>query len=219
MHRLPPRPLLDHLLTAAIAIDNAVGGSLQANERGSRNLTLVAVQGLGDAFIQHYMDIDRDDASACAQAMLERRRVVIRDVELDPVFARHLDVARQSGFRAVQSTPLIDDEHQLVGMLSTHFREPHHPSTESLQRLDRCCHAASLLLECEALSEEIGAYDRRLGVPFRALTAAGAQAANAARTLLPLLGQDPQQVLLAKVEDNLQMVASELRAVRKRLAT
>jgi hypothetical protein len=35
----------------------------------------------------------------------------------------------------------------MIGVLSTHFRRPHHPSPDSLARLDRLCGVAERILE------------------------------------------------------------------------
>jgi len=46
--------------------------------------------------------------------------VVIADVREDPRFAAHREIAANSGFQAVQSTPLVDQDSRVLGMLSTH---------------------------------------------------------------------------------------------------
>jgi hypothetical protein len=47
-----------------------------------------------------------------------------------------LDEYRRSNIRAVQSTPLVSRSGQLLGMISTHWREPHQPTERALLRLD-----------------------------------------------------------------------------------
>jgi GAF domain-containing protein len=58
---------------------------------------------------------------------------VIEDVQADAAFAPHRTVAAASGFRAVQSTPLIDRHGRLHGVLSTHFHAPHRPPERELR--------------------------------------------------------------------------------------
>jgi GAF domain-containing protein len=60
-------------------------------------------------------------------------QTVITDVTADAGFAPHRDIAAASGFRAVQSTPLVDYAGRLIGMVSTHHRNPHRPSGADLQ--------------------------------------------------------------------------------------
>jgi GAF domain-containing protein len=89
-----------------------------------------------------------DDASACAQALRRGSRVVVADVRTDPSFAPCRNIAEEAGFLAVQSTPLIGASGDVLGVLSTHFREPlAELSKESRRSLDDCAAAAAALLE------------------------------------------------------------------------
>ena len=65
-------------------------------------------------------DVVSDDSSACGRAARDLAQVVIADVREDPGFAAHREIAGNSGFQAVQSTPLVDQDSRLLGMLSTH---------------------------------------------------------------------------------------------------
>src|SRR5262249_60840648 len=49
----------------------------------------------------------------------------------------HRDIALASGFRAVQSTPLVNRAGHLVGMLSTHYPRPTAPPRRDLQIVSR----------------------------------------------------------------------------------
>ena len=217
MHRIPPRSLLEYVLASAMKIDGAIGGTLHVCG-ADRALELLLYRGFDDDFPDKLTSIIEGGGSACGQAMAEHRRVVVRDVDQDPGFQDHLEAVHSCGIRAVQATPLLDSGRRLLGVLSTYFANPHHPSTGSLADLDRCCHAGALLLECERLRDAIEALDRKSGMPFRAISPDAAQAANTARTLLPLLVKDSGQVLLVKVETNLAFVATELDALHRRLA-
>ncbi len=58
-----------------------------------------------------------------------------------------LDEYRRSNIRAVQSTPLVSRSGQLLGMISTHWREPHQPTQRALWRLDVLARQAADLIE------------------------------------------------------------------------
>jgi PAS domain S-box-containing protein len=60
---------------------------------------------------------------------------------------RDLDEYRRSNIRAVQSTPLVSRSGQLLGMISTHWREPHQPTERALWRLDVLARQAADLIE------------------------------------------------------------------------
>jgi PAS domain S-box-containing protein len=74
---------------------------------------------------------------------------VVPDVETCNFMAgtADLDEYRRSNVRAVQSTPLISRSGQLLGMISTHWREPHQPPEHALRRLDVLARQAAELIE------------------------------------------------------------------------
>jgi hypothetical protein len=72
---------------------------------------------------------------------------VVSDVELDPAFERHRAIAAETGFRAVQSTPLFDRTGAPLGMLSTHFRSPRSFSERELLMTDLCAKRAADILD------------------------------------------------------------------------
>jgi PAS domain-containing protein len=58
-----------------------------------------------------------------------------------------LDAYRRSGIRAVQSTPLLSRSGRLLGMMSTHWREPHQPADHALRLLDVLARQAADLID------------------------------------------------------------------------
>jgi GAF domain-containing protein len=75
--------------------------------------------------------------------------VVVPDIETCDFMAgtADLDEYRRSNVRAVQSTPLISRSGELLGMISTHWREPHQPTERALRRLDVLARQAADLIE------------------------------------------------------------------------
>jgi GAF domain-containing protein len=93
-------------------------------------------RGFGPEFVEYFAAVT-DDGSACGRAARRHAQVVIADVTTDPGFAPHRDIALTSGFRAVQSTPLVNQAGHLVGMLSTHYPRPGSPPRRDLQTVSR----------------------------------------------------------------------------------
>jgi len=98
-----------------------------------------------------YFAVVEDGHSACGRAAQASAQAVIADVTADPGFAPRREIAAASGFRAVQSTPLVDHGGRLIGMVSTHFRRPHRPSSADLQVMELYGDYAG-----EALTEHFG---------------------------------------------------------------
>ena len=129
--------LLADILDAAISATGADFGNIQLVNPVTDALEIVAHKGFHAVFLDYFCATHAGQA-ACGTAMSERTRVVVEDVETHPAFhdAQLQAVMRAAGVRAVQSTPLIDRNGTVFGMLSTHFRAPHQPTEHELHLVD-----------------------------------------------------------------------------------
>lgn len=128
--------MLHRVLEAMINLLHADLGNIQLYNPQRQVLELVAHQGFNAEFLDYFREVQADFGSACSRALQSRQRVIIEDVETDPEFAPHRQIAAAAGFRSVQSTPLLSRQGEILGVLSTHFREPHRPSERELGILD-----------------------------------------------------------------------------------
>ena len=128
--------LLDEMLEFALTLLHAERGNVQLADPATGALRIAAQRGFGPEFLEYFAAVT-DDRSACGRAAQHHAQVVITDVTTDPGFAPHREIALASGFRAVQSTPLLNQEGQLVGMLSTHYPRPTTPPRRDLQIVRR----------------------------------------------------------------------------------
>jgi len=140
------QPLLEELLTAIISLQNADFGNIQLYNPESQALEIVVQRGFQQDFLDHFRSV-HDDGATCGRAMQRRERIIIEDVQTDPDFEPHRRIAASAGFRAVQSTPLLTRTGELLGMISTHFRQAHRPSEHELRLTDLyAVHAAGLII-------------------------------------------------------------------------
>jgi PAS domain S-box-containing protein len=129
--------LLSEVLDSTIELQGADFGTIQLYDPKTHSLDIVAQRGFGAEFLTHFQHVAVNDGSACMRALTEGTRVVIEDVTLDAWFEPHRHIAASAGFRALQSTPLIDrGSRQPVGILTTHFRNPHRPGARDLRSTD-----------------------------------------------------------------------------------
>src|SRR6516225_1293046 len=145
---------LHEILDAGIAIAGADKGNIQLLEPGVAVLTIAAQRGFGPAFLKYFEYVD-DGPSACAAAMRSGERIVVEDVTTSGIFAGQpsMDVLVCAGVRAVISTLLISSAGNLLGMISTHFREAHHPSERQLGFMDLLARQAADYLERKRAEE------------------------------------------------------------------
>lgn len=127
--------LLEDVLDAAIAVQHADFGNLQLINIRTNALEIIAQRGFAKELLD-YLAGGTEESAASVRAGSRGERVVIEDVESDREFAPHRAIAAAAGFRAVQSTPLLDRTGTILGVLSTHFRHPHRPSHGELRLTD-----------------------------------------------------------------------------------
>lgn len=154
------QPILEETLRTAMTVEGTDLGLLSLCDADKNYLEVGASLGFHREFLK---TIDRIPlgGGAWGTCFLERRRIVVEDIETEPIFAPYREVARQAGFRAVHSTPLITRSGKVVGVLSTHFRRPHRPSDRDIHLIDLCARQAVDFIENARLYAELREADRR----------------------------------------------------------
>ena len=128
---------LHELLDAAIATDCTDKGNIQLFDPYTKSLHILAHRGFDEAFLHTFEIVRTDDQTACGRAFRLGRRVMIEDVTRDPYYRPYVSIAISSGYRAVQSTPILGVEGSVIGVLSTHFARTHHWTASAQGSLDQ----------------------------------------------------------------------------------
>jgi len=149
------RGLLSRILDAAIAECGAIKGNVQLLDAGRGALRIEVQRGFDASFLQLFEQVRIDEPSACGRAFRQRRRVVIPDVTLDPLYAPYLSIARANHFRCVQSTPILANDGSVLGIFSTHFPLAHQFSEKMAGTLDRYAARMARLIE-EFSKDKVG---------------------------------------------------------------
>jgi PAS domain S-box-containing protein len=143
--------LYEQILDAAVAVTRSDFASLQMYhaERGQGELQLLAHRGFAPESARAWAWVRPESESTCGVALRTKGRAVVEDVLECPAMAgtQDLEAYRSSGIRAVQSTPLISRSGRLLGMISTHWREPTTPGERELRLLDVLGRQAADLIE------------------------------------------------------------------------
>jgi two-component system, chemotaxis family, CheB/CheR fusion protein len=155
-------PPLNAVLHATMELIGADSGNIQLYDSDTRRLRIAAQRGFDQPFLDHFAEVDASHASSCGKALATRRQVLIEDVELEPSDWPSVEWAAAAGYRAVQSTPLVAGDNRIVGMLSTHFREPRHFSTHDLRLIDICARQAADSINAFQLQESLRKSETRL---------------------------------------------------------
>src|SRR5215469_11412608 len=128
--------LAERALKVVLSLARAERGNVQLADPGTGDLRIVSQCGFDAEFLDHFAVVD-DDGSACGRAAMHCKQLVIADVCTDAGFEPHRRIAAASGFRAVQSTPLLDKAGHLVGVVSTHYPRPFAPQARDMRLIKR----------------------------------------------------------------------------------
>ena len=146
---------LGEVLNVAMEICGADKGTVQLVDTESGGLRLTAHRGFDAPFLEFFADVNRPD-SACGRAMQTQQRVIVEDITQSEIFADQssLEPMLDAGVRAVQSVPLISSTGNLLGMISTHFAEPHRATEQELRLMDLLARQTADYLERKRVEEE-----------------------------------------------------------------
>ena len=160
---------LEEMLAATIELLGADFGNVQMLDPSCGVLSIEAQRGFEQPFLDFFREVSVEDDSACGRALRSGEQLVIEDVESDALFAPLREVARAAGFRAVQSTPLIGHAGAPLGMLSTHWRHPHRPDHQALNRLTLYMRQAVDFIERKRVEESLQFRERMMTCQREAL--------------------------------------------------
>ncbi len=146
--------VLHEVLRAAMAVQETDLGLLSLCDPANDGLNVSVSSGFNSDFLKA-IEFVPSGGGACGSAYKLRKRVIVEDTETDPAFAQYRDAARVGGFRSVHSTPLIARTGNIIGVLSVHFRQPHHPTDREVRLLDLYARMAADIIENARLHQQV----------------------------------------------------------------
>lgn len=142
----------ERIVDRAVALMRSDYASLQMlfPERGSGGeLLLLSFRGFNPEAATFWEWVRADSKSTCGIALRDHQRVIAADIASCDFMAGSEDQAiyLQTGIGACQTTPLTGPAGDVVGMISTHWRSPHHPSNNDLSLFDTLAREAAEIIE------------------------------------------------------------------------
>ena len=197
------RSALGEILVATCAMMGSQMGNVQVYDPHAQTLTIAAQQGFSQDLLDQQGVVRRDSPSACSAAMNGLSRVMVEDVNQDESYRPLRDIAAAAGFRSIQSTPLLSRTGALLGVLSTHWSDPHRPSERDLYMLDLYAReAADVLANIQAAQELQRSFDQLRALSGRLLRLEDEERRRLAREL-----HDTTAQWLAALSMNLSVVS------------
>lgn len=144
--------LYEKVTDAAMTIMRSQFGTIQQfhPDRGNNGeLKLLASRGFDPEDIKFWNWVRADSGCTCGEVLRTKRRAVAEDIETCQYMQGTPDrqALLNTGMRAAQSTPLFSRFGVLVGMISTHWTQPHQPAERQLRLLDILARQAADLIE------------------------------------------------------------------------
>jgi diguanylate cyclase (GGDEF)-like protein/PAS domain S-box-containing protein len=112
------------------------------------------------------------DVGSCGTAMHRRTPVIVRDIEVDPLWEQYRTTAAPFGLRACWSTPILAVSGQVLGAFAMYYREPREPDDAEMKLIELAVYIARIAVERklnEAYIRHIAHHDTLTGLPNRLL--------------------------------------------------
>ncbi|SEL53306.1 PAS domain S-box-containing protein [Chitinophaga rupis] len=141
--------LYQHILDTALAIMQADTGCIQLYIPEKEQLHLLTHKGFDDDTAARWQSVAPDAVHIFGQALAKKERVIIPDINAitSQLGKEEQEAYRHLGARAMQSTPLVTRNGDLVGMISNCWEAPYTPTEKALHILDVLARQAADLME------------------------------------------------------------------------
>ncbi|MEI9866369.1 MAG: GAF domain-containing protein, partial [Limisphaerales bacterium] len=99
-------------------------------------------------------------SGSCGLAAFRKERVIVLDVETDPLWTNARELARKYSFRNGWSSPIFSSDRHVLGAFGIYWTKPCVPSPAHFGLIDQITHLASVAIERQRSQEAIRASER-----------------------------------------------------------
>ena len=104
--------------------------------------------GLSENFCNSIEGIEiGENTGSCGTAAYRKEKVVVADIENDPLWAGYKQLAESEGLKACWSFPLIDSRNQVMGTFAIYYKRIKAPTHEEEHTLERAKNLLMIILE------------------------------------------------------------------------
>ncbi len=94
-------------------------------------------------------------AGSCGTAAFRKEKVIVTDIENDPLWADYKQLARDEGVKACWSFPLVDSRNHVMGTFAIYYKRVKEPTQEEENTLERVKNLLMIILENRLSVEEV----------------------------------------------------------------
>jgi PAS domain S-box-containing protein len=192
--------LLEAVLEATLAAQNAEAGCVHLYEPTGRVLTMVAQRGLEPDVLADLRDA-RDPTTTWGRACSRRERIIVQDVLEAGTSAAPAEAFVAARYRGVESTPLFNRDGQPIGAMTAFFARPRCPLERELRFTDLYAQQAADLVGRRQTESALRLSEQRfrryfdLGLIGMAITSPSKGIIEVNDELCRILGYERQELL------------------------
>ena len=109
-------------------------------------------------------------SGSCGTAMHFGERVIVTDIQADPLWEDYRELARQFGLRACWSMPIFSPDKCVLGSFAMYYSEPRQPRDDELRLIETAAEIARIAIEQRRAFQEADAHRRQLAHLSRVAT-------------------------------------------------
>ena len=167
----PLEAALDHLVRLIEAQLRGVFGSVLLVDPDQPRLRKGAAPSLAEDYVQTLDGIAIGPvAMSCGTAVYRREPVITADIEHDPLWRTHRDLAIAHGYRACWSTPILSHQGDALGVVAMYSTTARGPTQVETDLIDVAARMAGLAIERKRAEDRIqymARHDALTGLPNR----------------------------------------------------
>jgi PAS domain S-box-containing protein len=154
--------VLDAIVHAVEAEDPAIVCSILLLDDAGRRLKLGAAPSLPDAYNQaiHGIEIG-PSVGSCGTAAFLGRRVVVEDIQADPLWEEFKDLAARAGLASCWSQPILSAGDAVVGTFAIYQREVSRPDEEDVAFIEAAAELAAIAIDRQRAEASLAASEAR----------------------------------------------------------
>jgi PAS domain S-box-containing protein len=154
--------VLEAIVQAVEAEDPAIVCSILLLDAEGRRLLMGAAPSLPDAYNQAIHGIEIGAAvGSCGTAAFLKRRVVVEDIQADPLWAGFRDLAAEAGLAACWSQPILAVDDTVMGTFAIYQRQVRAPNEEDIAFIEAAAELAAIAIDRRRAEEALAASEAR----------------------------------------------------------
>ncbi|MCH8180869.1 MAG: EAL domain-containing protein [Proteobacteria bacterium] len=92
---------------------------------------------------------------SCGTAAFRRQRVIVEDIQTDPLWEGYRELAEDAGLRSCWSEPILSPHGKVLGTFAIYHRTPRRPTPEHIALIEQTARLASIAIERKQAEERL----------------------------------------------------------------